>query len=307
MAISIVRVQVNGTWYNLAYNSSTGKYEKTITAPNVTSYNVNAGHYYPVTVEATNIAGTKTTATDATPTIGDSLKLKVKEKVKPTISITSPGANAFVINSRQTIVFQLRDEVNGSGININSLALKIDGGTAIGNGAVGMACNKVTNGYDCTYTPQTALTDGPHTVTINISDFDGNTATPVSRSYTVDTIPPVLNITNPSDGFITNKASIVVQGSTNDATSSPVTVKIKLNGVDQGVVTVTSGNFSKSITLKEGANTIVVTSTDAAGRETTVTIIETLDTSSPVIKSVNIVPNPVDAGATMVISVEVSG
>ena len=171
-----------------------------------------------------------------------------------------------------------------------------------------MVCTSVTNGYDCTYTPPTALSDGSHTVTINVSDNDGNAATQASRTYTVDTVPPVLNVTNPSNGFITNTAAMVVQGSTNDATSSPVTVTVKLNGVDQGTVTVDgSGNFSKSITLANGSNTIVVTSKDAAGRETVVNITGTLDTSAPVISAVSIVPNPVDAGNTMVISVTVSG
>ncbi len=307
MAISTVRVKIDGVWHDLVYNSGTGKYEKTITAPNKTSYNVNAGHYYPVEVEAKNTAGTITTVNDLSPTIGSSLQLKVKEKVKPTINITSPGANAFVINNKQPIVFQLRDEVDGSGIDLSKLVLKIDGGAAIGQGSPGMVCNAVSNGYDCTYTPPSALTDGPHTVTIDVMDYDGNVATQASRTYTVDTVPPILNVTNPSNNFITNNSNMVVQGSTNDATSSPVTVTIKLNGVDQGTVTITSGNFSKAITLANGNNTIVVTSKDAAGRETVVTITGTLDTSAPEIRSVSIVPNPVDAGATMVISVEVSG
>lgn len=307
MAIEQVRVQVNGTWHTLSYNSSTGKYEKTITAPNTTSYHVNDGHYYPVTVEATNTAGTVTTVNDSDSTVGNSLKLVVKEKVKPTISITSPGAGAYVINNKQPIIFQLRDEAGGSGIDLSSLALKIDGGSTIGSGSSGMVCNAVTNGYDCTYTPPASLSDGAHTVTINVSDNDGNAATQASRTYTVDTVPPVLNVTNPSDGFITNTAAMMVQGSTNDETSSPVTVTVKLNGVDQGSVSITNGNFSKSITLANGSNTIIVTSKDTAGRETTVTINGTLDTSSPVISSVTIVPNPVDAGNTMVISVEVSG
>lgn len=306
MSIQQVRAQINGVWHTLTYNGTSGKYEKTITAPNVTSYN-NAGHYYPVTVEATNTAGTKTTVTDQTPTIGDSLKLVVKEKVKPTISITSPGSGAYVANSKQPIVFQLRDEAQGSGINISSLALKIDGGTAIGNGSAGMVCTQVSNGYDCTYTPQTALSDGAHTVTINVSDNDGNTATQASRTYTVDTVPPILNVTNPTDEFITNNASLVVQGTTNDATSTPVTITIKLNGTDQGAVSVTDGAFSKSITLAEGSNTIVVTATDAAGQTTTVTVSGTLDTSAPQITAVTIEPNPVDAGATMIVKVSVSG
>jgi len=307
MAISTVKVEINGTWHNLTYNSSTGKYEKTITAPNITSYNINSEHYYPITVEATNTAGTKTTVNDSSPVIGNSLKLVVKEKIKPTITITSPGAGSYVTNNKQPIVFQLRDEVNGSGIDIASLVLKIDGGTAIGNGSPGMVCTPVTNGYDCIYTPPTALSDGSHTVTINVSDFDDNAATQISRTYTVDTVPPVLNVTNPSNNFITNNSNLVVQGTTNDATSSPVSVTIKLNNVDQGSVTVSSGSFSKSIVLAEGSNTIVVTSTDAAGRSTVVTITGTLDTSVPQVTNVTIAPNPVDAGSTMVISVEVSG
>lgn len=307
MAISTVRALINGAWHTLTYNGSTGKYEKTITAPNITSYNVNAGHYYPVTVEATNTAGTVTTVNDNDPVVGNSLKLFVKENVKPTITISSPGAGAYVTNNKQPIVFQLRDEANGSGVNINSLQLKIDGGTAIGNGNPGMTCTPVTNGYDCTYTPQSALSDGPHTVTINVSDFDGNAATQASRTFTVDTVPPILNITNPSDDFITNNPSMVVQGTTNDSTSSPVTITIKLNGADQGPVTVTDGSFSKSITLAEGSNTIEVKATDSAGKMTTRSITGTLDTSVPQILNVSIEPNPVDAGSTMVISVEVSG
>lgn len=307
MAISQVRVQIDGSWHTLTYNSSSGKYEKTITAPNVTSYNVNAGHYYPVTVEATNTAGTTTTVNDQTPSIGTSLRLRVLEKVKPTISITSPGAGAYVSNSRQPIVFQLRDEAGGSGIDLSSLVLKIDGGAGIGSSSSGMVCNAVSNGYDCTYTPPSALSDGPHTVTINVADNDGNAATQASRSYTIDTVPPVLNITHPTDGFITNNPSIIVQGTTNDTTSTPVTVAIKLNGVDQGAVNITDGAFSKSLTLTEGANTIVVTATDAANQTTTVTINGTLDTSVPQITAVTIEPNPVDAGATMIVKVTVTG
>lgn len=307
MAIKTVRVQINGTWHNLSYNSSTGKYEKTITAPNITSYNVNDGHYYPVTVEAENTAGTKITVDDMSPTIGDSLRLRVKERIKPTINITSPGSGAFVINSKQPIVFQLRDEANGSGVDISTLTLQIDTGTIVKHNSSGMVCNKVTNGYDCVYTPTTALEDGSHTVKINVKDFDGNSATEATRTYKVDTIPPTLNITAPSDNFITNKASMVVQGNTNDNLSTTVTIEIKLNGVDQGNIPVTNGNFSKSLTLSEGLNTIVVTATDDAGKVSTVTIKGTLDTSVPKVNKVTLTPNPADTGETVVISVEVTG
>ena len=82
MAISKVRVQINGTWHTLS--STDGKtYTGTITAPGTTSYN-NEGGYYDVTVEATNTAGTVSTQNAAGLA---SLKLYVKEKVPPVITI----------------------------------------------------------------------------------------------------------------------------------------------------------------------------------------------------------------------------
>lgn len=306
MAIQTVQVYLNGSWYTLTYNGSSGAYEGTLTAPGSTSWNL-PDHVYPMQVKATNTAGTTTLADTSDPVVGNSLKLRVKEVVKPTISISSPGSDSYVVNNRQPIVFQLRDEAGGSGVNLASLSLKIDGGTAVGNGSSGMVCNAVSNGYDCTYTPPSALSDGQHTVIINVSDNDGNAATQASRSYYIDTVPPVLNITNPPNEFITNTATMTIQGTTNDATSSPVTVTIKLNGTDQGAVTVTDGAFSKTITLAEGSNTIVVRSTDTAGKYSEVTITGTLDTSSPVISSVSITPNPADTGQTVIVKVVVSG
>jgi len=306
MAISLVKVYVNGSWYNLTYNSSTGKYEGSITAPGTTSYS-QPDHVYALQIQAANTAGTTVTVGVSDPTVGNSLKLRVLEKVKPTITITSPGGGSYVTNNKQPIVFQLRDESGGSGINLSTLSLQIDSMTAVGSSSPGMVCNAVTNGYDCTYTPQSALSDGSHTVKINVSDNDGNASTQASRTYTVDTVPPTLNVTSPANNFITNTATLTVQGTTNDSTSSPVTITIKLNGVDQGAVTVSNGSFAKAVTLANGSNTIVVTATDAAGKSTTVTITGALDTSVPIIQSVTIVPNPVDAGATMLISVEVLG
>ena len=152
------------------------------------------------------------------------------------------------------------------------------------------------------------MSDGSHTVTVDARDHDGNSATQKSTTYTVDTVPPTLNVTSPTDGFITATASLNIVGKTNDETSSPVTVTINLNGTDQGSVTVGSdGTFSKSVTLTEGSNTIEVTATDAAGKTSSVSRTVTLDSSVPQVVSASITPNPVDAGATMVISVEITG
>lgn len=300
MAISQVRANINGTWYTMSLNSSTGKYEATITAPGATSYHQSGG-YYNVKVEATNTAGTKGTADGSSLT---GLRLVVKERVAPVITILSPSSGAYVSNNQQPVIFTVVDEDGGSGIDMSTLVVKQDG-TAVSSGTI--QTTAITNGYSVTYTPASALGDGSHTVTVNVRDHDGNAAAEKSTTYTVDTVPPTLNVTAPADGLITSSTALNVAGMTNDATSSPVTVTIKLNGNDQGSVTVGSdGAFSKSVTLAEGDNTIEVTATDAAGKSSSVSRSVTLDTSVPQVVSASITPNPVDAGATMVISVEIT-
>nr|DAG59722.1 MAG TPA: Ig-like domain protein [Caudoviricetes sp.] len=299
MAIKTVKATINGQTYDLTLNSASGKWEATITAPGKTSYNL-AGGYYNVSVEATNEAGTKGSADASTV---DGLKLVVKETVAPVITIVSPTAGAYVANSKQPVVFNITDETGGSGVDISTLVVKQDG-TAVA--AANITHTAITNGYSVTYTPSAALSDGSHTVTINCKDHDGNAAAEKSTTYTVDTVPPTLNVTSPADGLITAASSVTVAGTTNDATSSPVVITISLNGTDQGAVAVgTGGTFSKVVTLKKGSNTIIVKAKDAAGKESSVTRTVTLDTSVPKITAATITPNPVDTGKTMVISVTI--
>lgn len=292
MAISTVRVQMNGSWYDLSKQSD-GSWQATLTAPNTTSFNLDGG-YYPLTIEAVNDAGTKGTG---------SLQLFVKERVAPVITIVSPGAGAYVTNNKQPVVFTVTDESGGSGVNLDSLVVTLDG-TAVA--ASTLSHTAITNGYSFTYTPAAALGDGSHTVEVNCSDNDGNAAVAKYTSFTVDTVPPTLVINSPTDGAIVATQTLAVSGKTNDATSSPVTVRISLNGTDQGTVSVGSdGSWSKTVQLAEGDNTIVITVTDAAGKVTSATKTVRLDTSVPKIKSAVANPNPVDAGKTMVITVVV--
>ena len=281
-----VRVQLNGTWTTLTYNSSSGAYEATLTAPGKTSF-TEAGGVYVVTAEATNTAGTSVTKT---------ANLTVKETVKPVITISSPSNGAYIASNQPNIVFTVTDETNGSGVKIDSLSVKIDG-SAITSGITKTA---ITNGYSVTVTPST-LSDGSHTVTINCADNDGNRATEKSTTFTVDTVPPVLNVTSPDDGLITNKSTVVVAGTTNDSTSSPVTLTVNGNTVSVG----SDGSFNTTVTLSEGENTITIEAVDKAGKVSTVTRTVTYDSSTPVIESITITPNPVNTSESMVIRVVV--
>lgn len=301
MAVKTVQTTINGQTYTLTLNSSTGKYEATITAPSKSSYN-QSGHYYGVTVKATDDAGNTSSKDAADSTLGSSLQLKVREKVAPTLAITSPTAGSYIINSKPTITFTVKDD--DSGVNPSTIGITIDSGSKVTGDAI--TKKAITGGYECTYTPSSALSDGSHTIKIDASDNDGNAATQKSVTFKVDTVPPTLSVTSPADGLVTNQAALTVKGTTNDATSSPVKVTIKLNsGTAESVTVGSDGSFSKALTLAAGTNTITVVATDSAGKTTTVTRTVKLDTSAPVIKSVTLNPNPVDAGKTFIISVEV--
>ena len=305
MAIDTVKVTVNGATVTATDNGN-GTYTATLAAPNTTSYHVNSGHYYPVTVVATNKAGTATTVNDQTATIGQSLRLRVKETTAPTISVSSPTSGQYFGVASPEIKFTVIEEAGSSGVAISTLKITVDSATYT-NTSSNVTVSTVTNGYSISCVPS-SLTDGTHTLKITVEDNDGNTATSASISFVTDTIAPTLSVTSPSvSDTYSPTANITVAGTTSDSTSGVPTVKITLNGTDQGAVTVSNGAYSKGVTLVNGSNTIVVTATDKAGKVTTITRTIILDTSSPVIASVVINPNPVNIGANYTVTISVTG
>ena len=288
MAVKTVQATINGQTYTLTLNSTSGKYEATVTAPSKSSYN-QSGHYYGVTVKATDVAGNITTKDAADATLGKSLRLQVKEKVAPIIAITAPTVGTYLTNNKPTITWKVTDA--DSGVNPATIGITIDSETKITGDSI--AKTAITGGYQCTYTPTTALSDGSHTIKLDASDYDGNAAATSSTSFKVDTVPPVLTLSSPTDKLVTNQSACTVKGKLNSGAAEAVTV-----GSD--------GSFNKALTLAEGTNTIIVVAKDGAGKTTTVTRTVTLNTVAPTIKSVTITPNPVDCGKTFVISVEVT-
>ena len=277
MTISTVKATINGSEYTLTYNSSSGKYEATIPAPTQTSGMNNSGNgpgvgsnasgkgYYPVTLTATDTAGNVTTVDDSHTSLGQYLRLKVKETVAPEASFTYPTASATITSNKPAIEFKVTD--SGSGVKPDTCRVKVDSGseqtvTLTGSGTT----------FTGTYTPSTALSDGSHTVTVYAYDYDGNKSNVASITFKIDTTPPTLVLDNPVDNLLVNTTSGTISGTTNDVTSSPVTVTATINGTSVGSITVNAnGTFSKSVTWNEGANTVVVTAKDSAGKTTTIT------------------------------------
>ncbi len=307
MAIKQIRVQINGVWTTLTLNPTLGKYEGNIAAPSITSFS-QVNKYYPVTVEASDLAGNVTTKTHTDSTLGSKLRLVVKEVTPPTIVVTSPTEASYLATNTPAITFQLRDETNGSGISIGTLKILVDGiVTPLTNTSPGMAITQVTGGYNVTYTPQTAFTDGGHILKINVSDNDGNAAIEKKLTFTVDTVPPVLSISNPSAATTyTNEPELILGGNTSDITSSSVSLTLNFNGNTRNLIVGSNGLFSETLTLQNGTNTLVIRATDLAGKYSEITRTVILDTAPPQISDITITPNPVNINQSYKVSVTVT-
>lgn len=294
MAIKTVVLTLNGTNYQIPLDSTTGKYTKQITAPTKSSYG-QTDHVYAMQLQVTDMAGNVTKIDKSHATYGATMKLRVKEKVAPVISITKPGSGAYMTSNTVDFSVDITDE--DSGVETGSISIKLDGT------ALEVTKTAITGGYRCTYSG--TVKDGSHVLTVNVKDNDGNAASEKEITFVVDTVPPQLNVSSPTAELITNKQECTVAGTTNDATSGLAKVTITLNGTDLGTVTVAAdGVFSKSVNLTKGANTIVVKAVDKAGKSTTVTRSVTYDSDAPIIVSVSHTPDPVNAGDTFTVTVE---
>lgn len=291
MALKDMNITVDGQRYDIPIDTK----QKQINAPGRSSYS-QPNHAYAMVLQLTDQAGNVTVIDQNHPTFGAAMKLRVKEKKAPVISITNPGAGAYLTNQSVTIEFTVTDD--DSGVNPDTIKLQIDE-----TPAVTPTKATISGGYRCTHS--LTLKDGKHTIKVNAQDFDGNAATQKTATFTVDTVPPTLNIAAPPETLITNKQSYTVSGSTNDSTSAPVTITMTLNGNDLGAVTVqSSGAFTKAVTWAEGTNTLIVKATDKAGKVSTVTRTVVYDADAPVVLKVELDKNPVDAGMPFTITVE---
>lgn len=297
MAIATMEYIMNGQTYQLQKDLSTGKYKKVLTAPAKSSYS-QPNHVYATTLKVKDQAGNVTTIDQGNAEFGSKMKLDVNEKVPPVITPTKPGDEAYLTRNSVQIQFDVTD--NDSGVAQGSISLQIDNQAAI---TTGLTKTEIAGGYRCAYTANIA--DGDHTIKINAKDNDGNVASQETITFVVDTTNPELKLSSPATDLITNKKSLTVAGVTSDATSGPCTVTIKLNDVDQGAVTVSgSGDFSKVVSLAKGTNNLTVRSTDKAGKYTEVERAVVYDPDAPQVLSVEITPNPVDAGGEFTITVE---
>ena len=186
------------------------------------------------------------------------------DSTPPVISNPVPGDGALLKTATPSIAANYADEAGGSGIDVNSVSLLVDGNNETSQASVSAG--------GVAYTPSSPLAEGAHTVTVNVSDLAHNPAT-LTWHFTTDTIPPGVTITAPADTSITNARTITVTGTVSEPISS-----VTINGMPAVVSGLT---WNLALSPVEGLNTITAQAVDLAGNAGTATIKVTLDTQPP--------------------------
>ena len=155
----------------------------------------------------------------------------------------------------------------------------------------------------CTY-HATNLSDGSNSVSLQVTDNDGNVSDLTTVTFVISTSAPTLNVTSPTDNLLTNSNKVTVAGTAAAGSDAVTLASVKING--ETVSVGEGGAFSKEITLQEGENTITVVAEDSIGKTTSVTRHVTVDTKAPVISEVEAEATTVDANSTIHITFKVT-
>jgi len=199
----------------------------------------------------------------------------------PTFTAHQPAPGSVTADSTPGIFVQIVDDEAGSIANQGEIDQRLirvwlDGEDITTICSITVA--HVTNtGYPegiILFTPGQPLLDGPHTMTVQAGDLAGNVAT-TTWTFSVDTLAPMLEVIAPVSGFATSAASVVVEGRTE--AGAAVTVAGQPVAVDG------SGQFSGTMALASGANTIEVTATDAIGHTARTSVVVVQDATAPAI------------------------
>ncbi len=221
------------------------------------------------------------------------------------------GSNSFTVvatdlagNSATTTLTGTLDTVAPQSANSGLINVSVTAGTATVSGGAGSveagASIVITNSNsgasvivqaagDGSFTAQLAAASG-NNLLITVRDTAGNVSP--SLTLVIDTTPPVLSVSNPADGFLTNQAALTIIGSTDEAAT------VTINGTT--VLLNAQNQFSHSAMLTEGSNSFTIVATDPSGNSSTVNLSGTLDTVAPQSANSGLVNVAVTAGTATV-------
>jgi uncharacterized repeat protein (TIGR03803 family) len=196
-----------------------------------------------ITLSAQNVFGKTTTLTYTVYRITQA----------PSLTITSPATDPF---------------------STRFSSLQVTG--TVGSSATQLLVNSipVANFSTGTFSQSVTLVPGNNTITVRVQDALGNSRT-VQHTVILDQTPPTFTNLTPQNGFLTNSLNLTVAGTVVNGQT------LTING--QNVALSSTGAFSTTVTLAEGATVITLQAQDALGNSAVQTISGTLDTVAPVV------------------------
>jgi parallel beta-helix repeat protein len=207
----------------------------------------------------------------------------------PTIWNLQPPDGSITTDSTPLIRANYDDP---SGINVSSVVILVDGMdvTSISTVAIG----------NVIYIPASILSDGIHTVYIEVEDNYGNRAS-VTWTFIVDTTPPVITNLQPPDTSTTNETKPLIGADYYDQSGIDVSsVVIKVDGIDvtlSAIVTESGVNYLPVIALSEGVHTVYVEVRDNVGNLASVTWSFTVEFTLPA--PTNLITETVNLGQSV--------
>ena len=209
----------------------------------------------PLTVTATKSGLTGSLKFDISSSKG--VDITIIDDVPPLVNIIAPQMNHLQNSSKL--------EVRGNASD-NVLLAKLE----ISLDMLQWTAFDAASEWSCSLT----LEDGTYTIYVRATDHVGNTRIVSVTGVTIDTKPPIVKITSPSDGLLTRNGLITVQGSTE------LSILVIINGVRTN--STPQGAFSITLELTaDGEYTIIAMAQDLAGNWGQASITLTLDTTPP--------------------------
>ena len=194
-------------------------------------------------------------ATDAAGNTGERSVSVTVDRANPVVQIQTPSAGKYFQSGSLVVTGTVADD-STTEVSVNGVPATVGGGTF-------------------TATLQTA--DGRLDLLVIARDAASNIGEAASF-VVIDSVAPVLTISAPASGLITNAASVTVTGTASD--SSPF-------GITAGTsdVAVVNGAFSTVRPLgSDGEHTIDLVATDAAGNVTSRSVTVTIDRGLPAVQ-----------------------
>ncbi len=193
----------------------------------------------------------------------------------PTITNLQPPDASTTNDNYPTISADYSDP---SGINVSSVVLEVDG--------LDVTSSATVTASGVSYLPGVQLSDGIHTVYLEVKDNYGNVAI-ASWSFTVDTTPPIITNLQPPDASTTNDNTPTISADYSDPSGINVSsVVLEVDGIDVtsfATVTASGMSYIPGMALLDGIHTVYLEVKDNVDNLAIVSWSFTVDTTPPTI------------------------